>query len=32
VTATLFNALIVLATVAGMEIFSWAAPKYVMHG
>jgi len=28
----LSNALIVLATVAGMEGFAWAAHKYVMHG
>ncbi|MDB5929670.1 MAG: beta-carotene hydroxylase [Polaromonas sp.] len=28
----LLNALIVFATVAGMEVFAWAAHKYVMHG
>jgi beta-carotene 3-hydroxylase len=28
----LANILIVLATVAGMEVFAWVAHKYVMHG
>lgn len=28
----MFNALIMLATVAGMELFAWWAHKYVMHG
>ena len=27
-----FNTLIVLATVAGMEVFAWWAHRYVMHG
>lgn len=26
------DALVVLATVVGMEVFAWAAHKYVMHG
>ena len=30
--ATFLNTLIVVATVAGMKIFAWAAHKYVMHG
>jgi len=28
----LVNAAIVLATVAGMEVFAWGAHRYVMHG
>jgi beta-carotene 3-hydroxylase len=30
--AVFLNVLIVLATVAGMELFAWVAHRYVMHG